>query len=1518
MTRTTLRRTRRRGTFATAGLTLGVVLAVAVSAAAVPAQSAAPSATEKHLRALRDTLGTKHLWAKAAKPRRAANRKVGVHARSIRPVALDSARLRSVLARAPRERTTAARTNPLVVSLPAPNGTFHRFALVEYPIMAPGLARKHPEIKAYRGRGLTDRTATIHADISPLGFHASVRSSHGAWYIDPYFVGRNPGVHVSYYGRDAKDTHGPFVERESQLAELSADKGYYHAADTVAVHGGGFEENAAITITISDPTENAPTRTLTATSNSEGSFDASFVADPDGKLDARIVDATDGEQSAHTSYQVVRDDDPSVDPPTGPELRTYRLAMVTDPGYSAYFGGPANVTAAKVALMNRVNQIYEDDLTIRMQFIANSDLLNLNTYDLAVAPNGPCGSAGCYTQAQVLSCSTARQRIVISQIIGASNYDVGHLALGQPGGGVAQLAQVGRQNKAAGCTGLATPVGDFFAVDYVAHELGHQFAGNHTFNGNQLNCSGGNRSQAHSVEPGSGSSVQAYAGICATDDLQPHSDPYFSQRSQQEMTTFAATTTFAPLNEVQTVSLRHFGGGDEVQTVTLGPGYSRASTVQPLNVAVGPAPSTAQLGGASQSGSVVTISTGAAGATHTLQPGDQVEITGVPVPEYNGTWTVETVPTTRAFTFTHPTATGLARTGGGNIRLLAPGASAVGTTATIRTVLAHGRSVGDIVTITTGGGFAGTFAITAVPTPRSFQYELPAAPTTNPTGGGSVTYFSPFRMRFGGNDSALIGGSAQAYNNANLTTALNDIPGFPGATVTGAATTGFIITFNPPASGGPLDHPNVELVDLSCGGCFASVEETNHGGSFDSFRVNFNGTQSLPITNDPSLPAGTLPYTTAGVTTAVNSVLPAGGTATINAFGGGGGNPVVINNTGFQVTYGGTLALTDLASLAVEDFSSGASGFVGETDRGGAVNNGGTVTMTGNDFPVISFPAASDPVTGQPTTSFTIPLRTPFALTGAATDPQGDTILYAWEQNDRGGAPIPGGNNGGTSLLNNVKPDGPLFAMFPRSAPISETDTLQYNSPNQNHVTPSPTRVFPDLQQILDNNTNADTGTCPLGPIAPPVPLPLRECYSEFLPTADYVGFLGTNLGPPPELHFRFTARDLRMGGGGNNARDLTLKLAPNTGPFLVTAPNTAVTYPGGSSQTVTWDKANTDLPPVGTTDVKISLSTDGGLTYPHVLAASTPNDGSEAVTIPHVATSSARVKIEAVGNVFFDVSNANFTIADTLKPTITASVAPPPNAAGWHNSNVTVTLTATDDANGSGIKSITYSATGAQPIASTTVNAATASIVINMNGITTLSYFATDNAGNTSDVGTTTVKLDKAAPEAYLQFDPAKKDIAVYGRDAHSGTSTGPLTPSAVQRVPTGNRNHRVEIRTYDLVDAAGNTLRLVHSTGLMKNDAVAGIQTLQYNGGAVTRPPYNVMFFDWKAKKNGSLDQLEQEFVVISPLQIASADWRAKDNRTHITSYSAGQQRRTTVPGLFLLRLATSNGALSIETTP
>jgi len=400
------RRRSRRGSLLTIGIVLGLALAIAGSAATVSAESAAP----------KDVHNTKGFWTKAARPGPARGRTVAVHAQKFRPLTLNTTRLRSVLARAPRERTIAARNDPLVVSLPAPDGAFQLFALQQSAIMAPGLARRHPEIKTYSGRGITDLSATIHADLSPLGFRASIRSVNGAWYIDPYYVGRNPGPYASYYARDAKNTNGAFVEREPDSVELPVEQ---------------------------------------------------------GRVDS-----------------------------IGEQLRTYRLALITDPGYSTYHGGPPNVTAAKVALMNRVTQIYEDDLAIRMQLVANNDLLNFDTYALATAPNGPCGAAACFTQPQVTGCSSIdRARYVIGQIIGASNYDIGHLGLGQPGGGVANLGVVGRSNKAGGCTGVPTPTGDYFAVDYVAHEMGHQFAGNHTFNGTQLNCSGLNRNAATSVEP---------------------------------------------------------------------------------------------------------------------------------------------------------------------------------------------------------------------------------------------------------------------------------------------------------------------------------------------------------------------------------------------------------------------------------------------------------------------------------------------------------------------------------------------------------------------------------------------------------------------------------------------------------------------------------------------------------------------------------------------------------------------------------------------------------------------------------------------------------------------------------------------------------------------------------------------------------------------------------------------------------------------------------------------------------
>lgn len=1189
------------------------------------------------------------LWQNAGRaPQSArAGAKQAIKPTNFHAYTLNRGGMTALLKKAPNERSQAVRKNELVVSLPNPCGGFERFSVEESPVMEPGLAARHPDIKTYRGRGIDDPAATIRFDLTPLGFHASVRSTYGVWYIDPYYH-LDDSVYASYFGRDLeRDPEFTYVEREADGAEIFFDQGYYHAADMVTLQGSGFAPLAAITITITDPAQVVPDRTFAITSDEIGFVQATFVADPDGLLDVRIVEATDGEVIARASYQVVRDDDPTVDPPTGDVLRTYRLALITDPGYAAFFGGSANVTPAKVTLINRVTQLYEDDLSIKLVLIDNNDLLNFDTWAQAIGPNGPCGTAACFTQSQVTGCSsTSRARYVIGQIIGASNYDIGHLALGQPGGGVANLGVVGRANKAGGCTGIPTPVGDYYAVDYVAHEMGHQFSGNHPFNGNQLNCSGGNRSAATSVEPGSGSSIMAYAGICLTDDLQAHSDPYFSQRSLQEISTYTSSNQ-AAINEVQTVSFRHFGGGNEVQVVTFGPGYARTATVQPLTLTINAAPSATSRGGAEQDGNTVTIATSAA---HTLQVGDVVTIAGVAVSEYNGTWTVTEVPTTRSFKYENPVA-GLATSGGGTVRLEAPGATQVGFTATIRTAAAHGLAVGDVVTLTGAGAYNGTWIITAVPTPRSFEFTHTSSDLA-PAGGGTVTYYSPFQVRIGGSDSALIGGSGLPYNAANIQSAINAIPGFAGTvTVSGAATTGFTVTFGGASAG--LDVPSLELAGLDCGGCFASVEETNHGGASDSFTVNYNGVDSAPITNGVN-------YTAAGIKAAIEAIAgwPAGATVTVANFGGGG-SP---SNNGFQVTFTGALASTNVPTmLAITNLSAGLSAFVGETDKGGPVDNkGGIITPTGNTWPAVTVPA-----------EYTIPLRTPFELTGSAIDAEGDGMLYSWEQNDRGASP----NSAGTSLLNNIKMNGPLFAMFPNSGEISLDDALKYNSPGQNHLTSNPTRVFPDLAQILDNNTNADTGVCPSGPIAPPVMVDVKECFAEFLPTIDYVGVAGFNASPL-SLNFRFTARD---GHGGVNAADTRLLLATNAGPFLVTSPNTAVTYKGGSLQTITWDPANTDIAPVNTTEVTIALSVDGGYTYPYVLANPTPNDGSEQVMLPNVSTTLARVKVQAIGNIFFDLSNANFAI--TAVPVVTSSLGEGGSQAVQYSDSLMpdLTITATD-----------------------------------------------------------------------------------------------------------------------------------------------------------------------------------------------------------------------------------------------
>ena len=128
-------------------------------------------------------------------------------------------------------------------------------------------------------------------------------------------------------------------------------------------------------------------------------------------------------------------------------------------------------------------------------------------------------------------------------------------------------------------------------------------------------------------------------------------------------------------------------------------------------------------------------------------------------------------------------------------------------------------------------------------------------------------------------------------------------------------------------------------------------------------------------------------------------------------------------------------------------------------------------------------------------------------------------------------------------------------------------------------------------------------------------------------------------------MTFRVTARDNRMGGGAFQTDDVNIVVIDTAGPLALTSPDTAVTWQGGSSQTVNWDNNNTNLPPISCVNLSILLSEDGGQTFPHVLSALAANNGSKTVTVPQIDTAQARVKIACNGHIIFDLSSVDFTI---------------------------------------------------------------------------------------------------------------------------------------------------------------------------------------------------------------------------------------------------------------------------------
>lgn len=330
-----------------------------------------------------------------------------------------------------------------------------------------------------------------------------------------------------------------FVIRETPVMEMELAKKYPHiktftgtsldnAGSVVKIDIGDFGFNAMVISSegryFIDPLNNYTKENYIVYYSKDLPSDNSFVCmTEDSPESISLREQRMAQQSANRSAVAV-------------QLRTYRLALACTGEYAVAATGSSSPTKSQVlskmvTSVNRVNSVYELDVAVTMVLIANNDTLIFLSAGSDPYDNNDGGTMLGQNQTTV----TAR--------IGSANYDIGHV-FSTGGGGIAGLGVVcSNSNKARGVTGSPNPVGDAFDIDYVAHEVGHQFDATHTFNSQTGACAGGNRSAGTAYEPGSGTTIMAYAGICGADDIRPNSDPYFHTASIDQINSFINSHT---------------------------------------------------------------------------------------------------------------------------------------------------------------------------------------------------------------------------------------------------------------------------------------------------------------------------------------------------------------------------------------------------------------------------------------------------------------------------------------------------------------------------------------------------------------------------------------------------------------------------------------------------------------------------------------------------------------------------------------------------------------------------------------------------------------------------------------------------------------------------------------------------------------------------------------------------------------------------------------------------------------
>ena len=337
------------------------------------------------------------------------------------------------------------------IPLPLPNGETVFVTAVVSEVLPPELAKKYPQIQAYK---LIDKHNGIingRLDFTESGFHAMLQTDSGETvYIDPVSIDlTSPSNSRRYYSYQQKDQHST-TPHQCDLKDQSQKKSFINLEES------GYQYQ---------------------------------------KKSSRNFD-----------------------------LYHYRIAIAATGEYTRLQGGTVSLAlSAIVTTINRINQIYERDLGIHFTLVKNNDeIIYTNAY------SDP------YSNGKSHQLILENQQ-TLDAVIGESHYDIGHV-FGTSGGGLAIINSLcSASSKAKGTSGISQPNTENFYIDFVAHEIGHQLGATHTFNGNSGLCSGNTRTARTAFEPGSGSTIMAYTGICGSDNLQSEADAMFHIGSIQQI-----------------------------------------------------------------------------------------------------------------------------------------------------------------------------------------------------------------------------------------------------------------------------------------------------------------------------------------------------------------------------------------------------------------------------------------------------------------------------------------------------------------------------------------------------------------------------------------------------------------------------------------------------------------------------------------------------------------------------------------------------------------------------------------------------------------------------------------------------------------------------------------------------------------------------------------------------------------------------------------------------------------------